>query len=176
MVKIKCRECGNEFEVKGYNAGRVCFCSDACRGAYRRKDAAIRQRAWRQTERGKASTVKYNSRFKRPEIELVCLICGDKFKTAHKRKKRCDKSECKAKASFYNVDRCRKKNADKYRFLDAVSKVARRHALKCGGELKCEVCGEDTNVHLHHFDYKKKKETIPLCPKHHKSMHSWDSK
>lgn len=172
---VKCKECGVEFEAKGYKVGKVCFCSDACRGANKREAAVVSQRAWRLTEKGIESTKRYNLRYKRPEVEVECVTCGDKFKTARKSRKHCGKVECKSKALCDNVNRCRKKNAEKYRFLDSVSKIARRHAVKCGGELKCEVCGEVVSVHLHHFDYSRKKETIPLCPRHHKDMHSWDS-
>ena len=43
-------------------------------------------------------------------------------------------------------------------------------------EKKCIVCGEDKIVEVHHYDENHKnndiKNLIPLCPTHHKYMHS----
>lgn len=98
MVNRECGICGNVFGVKGYDK-RSKYCSVECRGESRR----LRQAEYRKTDRGITNTKRYNSKFKRPDIERECLCCNDKFITARESKLFCDKEECRKSARSYNI-------------------------------------------------------------------------
>ena len=104
-------------------------------------------------------------------VKVICLNCKDEFETARSNQLFCGKAECRAKAASYYSNRCMKKNREKQRILGKARSISNRH---CDNE-PCVVCGSNKHIHKHHHDYEKPKEVIPLCPKHHKAIHSWDS-
>lgn len=182
MRKVNCKGCGKGFMVNGaeygnmgiINRGVRLYCSDECKDMRRREKSREKMKAWRSTEDGKAAVRRYNLRYKRSEVEVRCLICGVGFKTARKSRKYCDKEECQSKANWHSTGRSREKRRQHYAELDKAGKSARRYMKRMGIEVKCEVCGH-RQVQLHHHNYEKRRDVIPLCPEHHKEMHSWDS-
>lgn len=166
MVNRECGICGNVFGVKGYDK-RSKYCSVECRGESRR----LRQAEYRKTDRGITNTKRYNSKFKRPDIERECLCCNDKFITARESKLFCDKEECRKSARSYYSARCRNRHKEHYKVVGNANKVAWRMVEKGS----CIVCGSDKDIDMHHHNYNNKKDVTHFCRKHHREMHSWDS-
>lgn len=54
------------------------------------------------------------------------------------------------------------------------SHLATASALRLGLIHKgpCQVCGTTENVDLHHPDWTRPLETVPLCRKHHRQLHA----
>ena len=89
-------------------------------------------------------------------LDCRCKKCSNKAKTVRRLKK--NKRERQA------VKTEREKNKDLAR------EKAKRY-YKDGGYL-CSVMGCDKkHDHLHHIDYNKPLEVIPLCARHHRSVH-----
>ena len=92
LVEKTCKQCGDSFtwnEFDGRYPNKE-YCSDACR-----------QKKYRQSERGMSYIKKYNQRYKRPDIEKTCAVCGGTFKTARKNRYICDNMECVSKKSLF---------------------------------------------------------------------------
>lgn len=105
-----------------------------------------------------------------PEIvEKVCPVCNKKFKISiglKKKKITCSRS-C---ANIYF------RSGEDHPSYKNDSKNAHRIICFKYHEKKCVVCGEDLIVEAHHYDGNHKNNNpenfIPLCPTHHKYIHS----
>lgn len=89
VMKVCGCGCGKEFEV--LNVRRKYY------------DRACQMRVIRRTDAGKMYMEKYNSKFKRPEVEIKCKfpLCGVVFKSTYSTRKYCNEhsnpsSVCKA--------------------------------------------------------------------------------
>lgn len=165
-----CKICGTVFKVsRKYLVGRRKLCdSRKCLT----EDRKLAMRRYRQTEKGKEKVKRDNLRYKRPDLDKVCEVCGETFKTARLSRYICDKPECKKKAGYYRMKKYINSNREKSRARDIISKsINRESSLKRG---VCVVCSEP-DAQAHHHNYSKPKDIIFLCREHHKSIHSWDS-
>lgn len=100
MFNCTCVECGVVFNART-NIARIC--SSVCR-----------MRAYRRTDKGKASVLKSNKRYKRPDKKKVCIHCGKGFVTARETQELC--SSCSGvKGSYYSQRRYRDKYPKKVR-------------------------------------------------------------
>jgi hypothetical protein len=90
---MECLICGIEFIPFGMKTAR--YCSARCR-----------QRKYRDSEGGKETTREYNKRYKRPDIEITCLFCGDKVITARANQRCCGKEECKRRGRSKSTRDC----------------------------------------------------------------------
>ena len=85
--ELICKGCGKEMPNGTYGK----YCPDSAN--------ACRQKAYRKGEKGKRYTEEYNKRYKRPDVEIVCEVCGDMFITARKSRYICDSMECRKKGA-----------------------------------------------------------------------------
>jgi hypothetical protein len=170
---IGCGICGKEVVVKRWEMRRVYCGSDKCERE-RKRDA---MRLYRLTERGRRMVVDQNKRYKRPDIEYACCVCGEKFISARKDRKACNREECRKKMRSISANMCMNKNKEHRRFLGragkAVSRYRDKHRLY--STPPCLVCGKGEHIHAHHHNYKNRTDVTFLCAKHHKEIHSWDS-
>ena len=51
----------------------------------------------------------------------------------------------------------------------ATASAVRRGLIQKG---PCQVCGTTENVDLHHPDWTRPLETVPLCRRHHRQLHA----
>ena len=68
----------------------------------------------------------------------------------------------------------RKENPLKYKSHQIVNNYYRNH--KEERPTKCTICLKNWYIQMHHEDYNKPKEIIPLCVLCHKWYHKWDIK
>ena len=173
LVDCKCRICGCVFKVKPYDINRRNMCDkDECHIESKR----LAMKAYRATEKGKAMTRFLNLRYKRPDIDKICEVCGDAFKTARKSRYICSKAECQDKGKYLRQKKYRESNIEKARARDVVGKAINRQYVN-GNTMKrgaCIVCGEE-KTEAHHHNYKKPRDVTHLCKPHHLELHSWDS-
>lgn len=173
LVDCKCKICGEVFKVKPYEADRRKMCGkESCY----REDKRLTMRAYRQTENGRAMVKHHNLRYKRPDVDKTCGICGQLFKTARENRYICSKEECQDKGKYLRQKKYRINNIEKARSRDITNKAINRHFLN-GHIIKrepCLVCGE-IKTEAHHHNYSKPREVIHLCKPHHMELHSWDS-
>lgn len=106
LLDRACAVCGGVMKVRVWKDRRV-VCSEACREVYKRREATRRMREYRATERGKVAMRLQNMRYKRPDIEHICRVCGDKFLSARKNRVACDKEECQRKDKVRRINECR---------------------------------------------------------------------
>ena len=172
MGKMVCGICGRTEETDGYSKRRYC---DSCKINKTKESARERMRKYRLTEIGREKVKIGNLRYKREVVRVACLICNDLFDTTRKSRKYCDKVECQEKAKYDRVNRSREKRYDWYNYIGGIHKCAQRAFEKLGIDKKCDVCGSEYRIHLHHHNYEKPREVIPVCSLHHKELHSWDS-
>ncbi len=83
------RQKGVECSVEGCTGW--CVSNDLC--------SKHNMRKYRLTEKGRAQVKAYNKRFKRPDIDKVCIRCKKGFVTARKDQELC--GECSSVASAY---------------------------------------------------------------------------
>lgn len=152
-VNIKCI-CGKDLEVFRYDSKAKWghnkkYCGRECQ-----------QKAYRQTERGKAITTEYNKRYKRQEKEYTCFVCAKVFKSTRKRTF-CDEHS----TQYYRTQKLRATRKD---IVEGIRHNDRLHKkIKRGTVSKpaCAECGKDSDIiHFHHVDYAKPDVVIPLCP------------
>jgi hypothetical protein len=104
MVKaIRCGMCGRKVVVKEWEVRRVYCGNDKCERERRR----VAMRLYRLTERGRMAVKECNRRYKRPDIEYKCTICGERFISARKKREACSKKECQRKMRSISANRCR---------------------------------------------------------------------
>ncbi len=114
-----------------------------------------------------------NGKFK--VFNVTCLNCGKEFGV----KVRENKFDSNKK--FFCSRKCANSRAASERWLK--SKNYRKKYLEhyrtiyiaSGRELKCEICGFDAVVDIHHLDLNHKNNSsenlVCLCPNHHKMIH-----
>lgn len=107
LVDCKCKICGCVFKIKQYDIDRRNMCDKI---ECHKEDKRLAMRAYRQTEKGKAMTKFLNLRYKRPDIDKVCQICGEGFKTARKNRYICSKEECQDKGKYLRQKKYRMNN------------------------------------------------------------------
>lgn len=163
---MTCEVCGVEFQT----FGSATMCSGKCR-----------QRKYRNSARGKRATAEYNMRYKRAEKEWSCVRCGGVIVSA-RRRVFCD--ECiefgklmdyKNPGRVFSIQKWREDNPDKVAAYRKVSGMLRRVERGTMEKGCCEVCGAVEMVQWHHHNYEKPKDVVPLCIRHHREIHSWDS-
>ncbi len=161
MSIIKCKICGVEVEVKPYDINRRTLCESV---ECHKEDRRLAMKAYRQTEAGKAMTKFLNLKYKVPDIDKVCQVCGEQFKTARKNRYICSKPECQAKGKYLRIKKYRASNIEKSRARDIVSKrINRESSMK---REPCIACIDSIPGEAHHHNYSKPKDVIFLC---------WDS-
>lgn len=167
--RVKCKICGKDFKVKACHVTRRKICnSRKCRLADRR----LAMKAYRETDKGREMVKLYNLRYKRPDIEKVCEVCGEVFKTARESRYICGKPECKKKGEYLRMKKYVARNREKVRARGVVSKRIQRGVSLDRGE--CLVCSSP-DTEAHHHNYFKPDDVIFLCKAHHAEMHKWDS-
>ena len=156
-VSIEC-VCGKKMEVEHYDS----------RGKYNKRSCseACRQRVYRKTEKGKAATIEYNKRYKRPEKEYTCHVCDTVIKSTRKRIF-CDEHS----TQYYRNQRLKAMRPDivaGIRHNDCLHKKIKRGTIE---KPMCAKCGVDSDtIHFHHRDYAKPNEVVPLCPRCHNGI------
>lgn len=121
-------------------------------------------------------------RFKYKQIEKECPVCGKKFITqeGHKREKitcshSCSNTYFRSKENNPNwKEHDGRGNNNGVR--DEYEPKEYRRVCFCYHEKKCIICGESNIVEVHHVDKNGLNNSpdnlIPLCPTHHKYIHS----
>ena len=179
-IKLNCKVCGSEFEVKSYDKNKRKFCGNP---ECTRIDVVNRMRAYRATDAGKAAVKKANLAYKRPEREWVCVRCSGKIVSARK-KSWCNdciewgrKMGYKNPISIFTMQKYRQNNKEKCSARSKTSTILKRIKRGTLNVSPCTVCGIKENIHLHHHSYSagREKDVIPLCRTHHHELHSWDS-
>lgn len=119
----------------------------------------------RKQEKYKAYTREYNKKYKRPDIDKVCELCGAKFVTARESQTLCSECSGSGKANYLIQKRYRSDpdNAIKIRARGIVSKRIQRGVSMF--KETCVFCGEDAEAH--HEDYSKPLDVTWVCKKHH---------
>lgn len=182
MANVKCKICDSDFEIKEYNRHSRKICdSDECKRESRR----LAMEEYRKTDRGKAMVRFQNLRYKRPETERECFVCGGKFMSARRRNS-CDKciedmvnNGAKNPNLSINMKLWRQKNPLKVEAHWRIGSVYRdrrvnENSPQCSARPVCVVCG-NKKTEAHHSDYSKPLDVTFLCKPHHFALHSWDS-
>ena len=134
--ECKCKICGNMFNVKPYEISWRNMCDkDECY----KEDKRLAMKAYRATDKGKAMTRFINLRYKRPDIDKICQVCGEWFKTARKNRYICSKIECQNKGKYLRNKKYRARNIEKARARDIVGKAINR-PYKRGNTIKRTPC------------------------------------
>ena len=165
MARIKivdrtCKVCGTVYPA----TARSNYCNDACR-----------QAAYRQTEKGKASVVRWNSQFKKPDIQKVCCMCKTEFITASKAQRFCtacsrsDEGMARVQRDFMIRNPAHKKA---HSLSGALVKKFKRRGIG----LPCMICSSHEKVELHHLDYSQPRLVLPYCRKCHRRLHKFAKK
>ena len=156
MFKLTCKICNKEFEA-------ITLVATCC-------SAKCRQRKYRSTTKGKQQYTKYNQlHYKRPKKDLICVNCGDTFRSARKTRTTCDKPKCKSKTLYLAQLKQRNKNPQRARANDLVNKrIQRGISLQ---RKSCSICGK-SNAEAHHENYDKPLDITWLCKQHHEALHS----
>jgi hypothetical protein len=97
----------------------------------------------------------------RPRIVQACVDCG---KIAETRKLRC--GEC--------IRLARNARHNRYGNRHGAIHMAVHRAVKSGKlvvERECQLCGSNENIHLHHEDYDRPLDVVPLCRVCHVRVH-----
>lgn len=113
MSDCNCKICGKSIEIKPHEIKKRKLCgSEECY----KEDKRLAMGAFRATEIGKIRVKLDNQRYKRPDIDKICQICGEWFKTARKNRYICSKAECQNKGKYLRMKRYRanKKGASIY--------------------------------------------------------------
>lgn len=98
--------------------------------------ARDRMRRWRETEKGRAYTIKYNKRYKRPDMVKNCAWCGVEFVTARKTQQCC--SKC-SRGGGYAQKKYRQENQQK-----VYARGVFRRSTEKGN---CVICGQPGEHH-----------------------------
>ena len=160
--ELICKGCGKDMPDGTYGK----YCPETMN--------ACRQKAYRKGEKGKRYTEEYNKRYKRPDIEKICEVCGMEFKTARSNQYVCSKVECRKGGLILAKDRMFARNPnlkESYRHIDNLRKKVKRGTIE---KPVCCVCGTSEGVQYHHPDYSKPTEVISLCKKHYTERHIID--
>lgn len=160
MAKVKivdrtCRVCGVVYPA----TARSNCCTAACR-----------QAAYRQTEKGKASVLRFNAKVKRPDIQKVCRMCKTEFTTARKAQKYCTACSRSDEGMAMRQRDFMIKNPGHKEAYSITSAVVRKFKRR-GIGLPCMICSSHENVELHHPDYEQPKLVLPYCRKCHRRLH-----
>lgn len=111
-LECKCKICDNLFKVKPHEMSWRNMCNkDECH----KENKRLAMKAYRATDKGKAMTRFLNLRYKRPDIDKECQICGEVFKTARKNRYICSKAECQDKGKYLRQKKYRAGNLTKVR-------------------------------------------------------------
>ncbi len=124
---------------------------------------------YRATEKGRAYVREYNKRYKRPDIDKICELCGIGFITAKESQKFCSKCSGGGEAVYLNYKKYRDANRKKVRARDIVNKRIQR-GVSLFKKICC-FCGE--GAEMHHSDYDKPLDVMWACRKHHRIMDSF---
>lgn len=74
----------------------------------------------------------------------------------------------------YSIERTRKYrqvNPEKWNAHKLVNNFLRKNYLYKPS--RCSICGSNSNLHYHHFDYSLPNMVISCCARCHKKLHSW---
>lgn len=73
------------------------------------------------------------------------------------------------KYRVYLRDMKKKRSLDKKKAYTAIHNgISRGKIIK---PISCQICGKETRVEAHHYDYKKPLDVIWVCRKHHIEIH-----
>lgn len=131
--------------------------------------ARCRMRLLRKKEKYKAYTKEYNKRYKRKDLEKVCIICNEQFTTARASQSCCSfcsgskEANAIAQAKYQSV----KRNKIKIRARGVVNKRVKRGVSMT--KQPCIICNGDAEAH--HPDYTKPLKIQWLCKTHHGEVH-----
>jgi len=156
MFDCSCVVCGDRFSAKTMFAT---VCGSRCA-----------MRRYRSTEKGRTRVKEYNKRYKRPDIEKVCSVCGLEFVTARESQEFCGNCSGGKEANYLSQKRHRAKHPNKARIRDRTSKRINRD--KTLERLSCCLCGDEKSE-AHHYNYDHPLNVIFLCKKHHTLVHSF---
>ena len=173
LVECKCKICGCVFKVKRYDINSRNMCESV---ECHKESKRLAMKVYRATDKGKAMTRFLNLRYKRPDIDKTCHVCGEAFKTARENRYICSKAECQDRGKYLRQTKYRANNIKKSRARDVVNKAINRQYVN-GNTMKrepCLVCGEE-KTEAHHHNYQKPRDVTFLCNPHHFELHSWDS-
>ncbi len=152
------KQFGVECSIAG--CAEWCVSRDLC--------AKHRMQLYRKTVKSKAYTKEYNKRYKRKDINKLCVHCQKPFVTARRSQELC--SVCSVKYGGYLAQvECRAKCPEKHKARDIVNKRIKRGVSL--SKAPCVVCGSTRAIHAHHKDYSKPLDITWLCRKHHREVH-----
>jgi hypothetical protein len=100
---VECGICGRSIRKVKRRKGRRLYCNNG-RCVKERKRVAMK--LYRMTEKGRLAMAKQNVRYKKADMEYVCVVCGGKFMSARKKREACDKKECQRRMRSISVSRC----------------------------------------------------------------------
>ena len=159
IVDRMCKVCEKVYQA----TNRSNHCSPACR-----------QAAYRQTDKGKLYTEKWNSQFKRPDLQKICRMCKIEFTTARKTQKYCTACSRSDEAIAATQREFHRRNPQHKVAHSKASALVKKFKQR-GIVLPCVKCSSHENVELHHPDYAQPMLILPYCRKCHRQLHKFEN-
>jgi len=156
IVDRTCKVCGKVYPA----TARSNYCTDACR-----------QKAYRQTDKGRASVLRFNVKVKKPDVRKMCRICKIEFTTASKAQRLCTACSRSDEGIALKQRDFMARNPGHKKAYSLTSAMVKKFARR-GIGLPCMICSSHENVELHHPDYEQPRLVLPYCRKCHRRLHT----